>query len=138
MTPAPWWVTLAIGVLTVIGAFFAAQRGASSSRQATEQREKAAAREEWFRRVQWANDLALSPSDRSSAAGYAVLNELADSPLATADDLKLLLALSREERLDAADEDYDAHIASITFTEVDDPPPATDHRVDGQEAHHVD
>ncbi|WP_029135505.1 hypothetical protein [Nakamurella lactea] len=98
-------MTLVIGLLTVVGAFFAAQRGAKSSRQATDQREKAAAREEWFRRVQWANQLALTANDRVSAAGYAVLSVLADSPLAGDDDLKLLLALSRNELLDAAAHD---------------------------------
>jgi hypothetical protein len=121
MTSAPWWVTLLIGLLTVIGAFFAAQRGAKSNQVATEQREQAAAREEWFRRVQWANGLALSGDDRTSAAGFAVLSELADSPLATADDLRLLLALSRDERLDKAGRKYEGHVATITFAEVEPP-----------------
>lgn len=62
---------------------------------------------------------------------------LADSPLAVVDDLKLLLALSRNEPLDAADHDYDAVIASITFTEVDEPSSVLDDGNEEQEGPHV-
>lgn len=138
MTAAPWWVTLIIGVLTVVGAFFAAQRGAKSNNEATLQREKAAAREEWFRRLQWAGQMALHSDRRTRSAGYAMLSVLADSPLATQDDLKLLLALGRNEALDVADHDYDEVIGTTVFTEVDEPATLPDDGDQEQEGPHVD
>src|ERR1700712_3183528 len=94
MAPAPWWVTIVVGVLTVSGAFFAARMGAKETHESTEQRDTAAAREEWFRRLQWATDLTLKPDDRSRTVGFAVLSALALSPLAGMSDLDLLWSLN--------------------------------------------
>ena len=46
MGPAPWWVTLLVGALTVSSSFLAARIGSNRALEATDQREKAAAREE--------------------------------------------------------------------------------------------
>lgn len=139
MTPAPWWVTLVIGVLTVIGAFFAAQRGAKSNQEATTQREKAAAREEWFRRLQWAAQLSLAGDAPTRTAGLALLDELARSSLATADDLQLLEVLNRNEALLEADQGYAGVLATTEFTgAVDEPDAAPDDEGDEQEGQHVD
>ncbi len=95
----------AIGLLTVVGAFIAAKLGATRTQEATEQREKAASREEWFRRLQWAHSLTLSNDERSRSAGFAVLQALADSELATPEDEDLLWALNDNAALDEAEVD---------------------------------
>lgn len=69
MGPAPWWVTLLVGALTVGSSFLAARIGSNRALEATDQREKAAAREEWFRRVQWATELTLRTDLASQATG---------------------------------------------------------------------
>ena len=48
-------VQAAVGVITVVGAFFAARIGATRQDKSTQQREAADARAEWFRRLQWAS-----------------------------------------------------------------------------------
>jgi hypothetical protein len=100
-------VQVLIGICTVAAAFYAAKVGAAG----TTQRENAAAREEWFRRLQWAAELALAEDNRSSAAGLAALKVLGDSPLAADADLRLLEALNLNDALDALD---------ATYTDVDD------------------
>jgi hypothetical protein len=100
-------VQVLIGICTVAAAFYAAKVGAAG----TAQRENAAAREEWFRRLQWAAELALAEDNRSSAAGLAALKVLGDSPLAADADLRLLEALNLNDALDALD---------ATYTDVDD------------------
>ena len=52
-------------------------------------------REEWFRRVQWAETLAGDTGDAArAAAGVRMLNELVRSDLAAPDDVALIQALT--------------------------------------------
>ena len=74
-------VQAAVGVITVVGAFFAARIGATRQDKSTQQREAADARAEWFRRLQWASELALADSERYRAAGLALLEVIEQSPL---------------------------------------------------------
>ncbi|MBB1155041.1 MULTISPECIES: hypothetical protein [Amycolatopsis] len=83
-------VTIALGLLTVTGAFAGARMGARANDRATKQREDAARREEWWRRFTWAAELALDDSVRKRAAGLKLLAKLGRSGLATHDDNQLL------------------------------------------------
>jgi hypothetical protein len=108
MIGTPWWGAALIGVLTVIGAGFAAWIGANRTTEATRQREHAAAREEWFRRMQWAGQMALSEDERTRLAGLALLEVLATSPLAGSAELDMLAALNDNAALDRYTEAVDA------------------------------
>lgn len=70
-------------------------------------------REEWFRRLQWAEELSVSERDDRRAIGRAILNELAESSLATAEDVRLIRAMSNLADLAALE-------AGLTGTTVDD------------------
>lgn len=59
-------------------------------------------REEWFRRLQWAQGLTNSDDDDIRAAGFDVIDYLGESDLATLDDKLLLFRFSRTDQLDAA------------------------------------
>jgi hypothetical protein len=87
-----WWQTLLVavagGTLTLIGTTLVGL----INRRATN-------RAEWFRRVQWAQQLTVSDNDQVQAAGYNALEALAGSTLATRDDLHLLEHLSYSPRL---------------------------------------
>jgi len=113
-------VTLIIGALTVGGAGIGARMGATSTREATQQREKADAREECFGRVQWAVAMTFSDKVRTQAAGSKLLSALADSALATSDDLKMLMALNVDESLDQAEVGLAQVIGDTDFDEVVD------------------
>ncbi len=83
-------------VITAVAAIAAAALSWWAGRQATGQREHQARREEWWRRFQWATDLALSAEDGEVRAGLALLAVLTDSPLATQDELDAIIAVSGE------------------------------------------
>lgn len=82
---AELWIQLVIGAVTAGIAYIAARAGAASARQSNE----ASRREEWWRRTQWAIDLALDADDTRKAVGVTALAELLASPLATEDDLAI-------------------------------------------------
>lgn len=108
MTGTPWWGAVLIGALTVVGAGVAAWIGANRTTEATRQREHAAAREEWFRRMQWAGQMALADDERTRLAGLALLEVLAKSPLAGPAELDMLAALNDNAALDNYTQALDA------------------------------
>lgn len=86
MNGAPWWVLV---LTTAIGA----AAGIGGSVLATTLQNKSTGRQEWFRRVQWAETLANAHGDRQQAAGLRILRELATSDLAGTDDVAMIAAL---------------------------------------------
>jgi cell division protein FtsI/penicillin-binding protein 2 len=90
MGPAPWWVTLLVGVLTVSSSFLAARIGSNRAIEATDQREEASAREEWWRRFHWATEQAMSEDARTSLVGVSLLEALYESHLAGVDELRAM------------------------------------------------
>lgn len=56
------------------------------------------------RRVQWAQELTASTTERDRAAGYRLLTSLSDSDLASDDDLRLLYDLADDIALTAGNE----------------------------------
>lgn len=95
----PWWVAIVVGVLTAAAAL-------GGTVIASWRQNRRAGREEWFRRVQWAQGLTAGDDDGTRAAGYRVLHQLSHSPLATDDDRQLLLELTRAPALLAAQAGY--------------------------------
>jgi hypothetical protein len=121
MGPAPWWVTLLVGALTVSSSFLAARIRSNRAFEATDQREKAAAREEWFRRVQWATELTLRTDPASRATGLSILASLADSELASRDDLGFIESLNTTNfQLDEVEQSFDDAVDEIGFRADDE------------------
>jgi len=75
-------VQLGIGILTVIVAFLVMRNGFRSTTKV----DQAARRTEWWKRTQWAIDLALDGEERKQEVGVLALNQLLDSELAQQDD----------------------------------------------------
>lgn len=69
---------LGIGILTVIVAFLVMRNGFRSTTKV----DQAARRTEWWKRTQWAIDLALDGEERKQEVGVLALNQLLDSELA--------------------------------------------------------
>ncbi len=80
--------------LSFVGGLLGGSLGAAATLLAASLREKGAKREEWWRRVQWAADLALGKDERRRSVGLYILGNLAGSRLATEDDLMVLDAFS--------------------------------------------
>jgi hypothetical protein len=96
MTGAPWWVVLAStalgGVLGVLGTLWNSGRERARAR-----------REEWFRRVQWADSLTTSGDPRRRAAGTRLLGVLGSRALRANDadaDAALIDALNHPAGLE--------------------------------------
>ena len=108
--PAEWWEVLAaLGPLAVllaavIGAAVSLrtlkQRAAADSAALDQQRE-ADNRSEWWNRTQWALDSSLSADPRRAELGLGVLAVLADSALASPEELEII-TVAWEDPLDRA------------------------------------
>lgn len=85
-----------LGVITAVAAVAAALLAWWAGKQATGQRELQARREEWWRRFQWATGLAISPDERQSRIGLALLVALSDSSLASHDELDAMATVADE------------------------------------------
>lgn len=85
-------------------------------------RESSAKREEWWRRVQWAADLALTVD---AEVGYRLLTVLVESDLAGKEDAELLAALADRE-LFAVTSNSSAEDVPSTEITVDDSNAAAD------------
>ena len=106
--PAEWWEVLAaLGPLAVllaaaIGAAVSLrtlkQRAAADTAALAQQRE-ADNRSEWWTRTQWALDSALSADPRRAELGLGVLAVLADSGLASPEELRII-TVAWEDPLD--------------------------------------
>lgn len=92
-TGPAWWQTLLIalggGTLTLVGTVIVGFFNRRSNRNA-----------EWFRRVQWAQQLTASEDEDTRVAGYRVLDYLSRSRLAYKDDQSLLEQLAQDRALD--------------------------------------
>lgn len=88
--------------------------------------------------MQWAAAMTLSDKVRTQAAGSKLLSALADSALATQDDLKMLMALNVDESLNQAEVGLAQIISDTDFDEVVDESQYLPDDGQEQEAHHVD
>lgn len=118
-------VQLAVGLLTVVAAFYAARAGARATQAATDSLDRSARREEWFRRVQWAAGLTLAIDTRSQADGLALLAVLARSDLADADDERLIEALNHNGALDGLTRAWAGRLGAVRFAVADHGGPGT-------------
>lgn len=92
MTTTGWLGALSLlgPVATGAAALVALAVGIATIRQ----RDRADRREQWWRRAEWALGLTLSGDAEAIRRGYAVLDHLVRSDLATADEQGLLRAAS--------------------------------------------
>lgn len=91
----PQWLqtllgVLAGGALTLAGTVWVGKQNSRTS-----------GREEWFRRVQWAQQMTRADDEATKASGYKILSYLSESPLATADDQGLLEQMAADPALRA-------------------------------------
>lgn len=89
------WITVIVAAITAVAAL-------GGNLIVTWRQNRRAGREEWFRRVQWAQQLTVATDEDSKRAGYRVLDQLSRSRLAAEDDLELLEQLARNPVIDAA------------------------------------
>ena len=103
---------IALGCITAVAPVTAALLAWRAGSRATDQRENQARREEWWRRFQWATELALSDAKPRADIGILLLRDAVQSPLAGDDELRaarsvldrtLELAVVRERRLPYAE-----------------------------------
>lgn len=110
----PWWGTALIALITAAAAL-------GGTALTTWRQNKRARQEEWFRRVQWAEQLTASEDDDRSAAGYRALQILSDSELASDDDRRLLLGLANDTANQTAELSFQAEVDEIEFlTDTED------------------
>lgn len=83
-------LSLAIGSITAVAAFFGVRMSVRGNDRATEQRELAARREEWWRRFTWAAELTLDDAEHKRVVGLNLLTTLARSDLARREECLLL------------------------------------------------
>lgn len=118
-----WWQTLLIavggGALTLVGTVIVGWFNRKSNRNA-----------EWFRRVQWAQELTTADDEDTRVAGYRVLDYLSRSRLADKDDQSLLEQLARDPALDelsAADSETVDETDYVLDNDGEDREEAADH-----------
>lgn len=90
---AAWLQTampLVVGIVTAGSAYLGVRHAARGNERATAQRDLAARREEWWRRFNWAAELAMDASPEKRALGLKLLTKLAESDLAGRDEWLLL------------------------------------------------
>jgi len=106
----PWWATLLAaltgGLIAVAGGIL---NGSFDRRRAR--------REEWFRRLQWAQQLTASTNDTDRAAGFRLLRLLGESNLAGGDDLMLLYELTSDDGLEVQAELPDSEVDLNAYVE---------------------
>ena len=79
---------LVLGCVTAVASITAAILSWRAGRSAIDQRENQARREEWWRRFQWAIELALSDDEYRASIGTILLLEIAQSPLASEAEIR--------------------------------------------------
>ncbi len=116
----PWWGTALVALITAAAAL-------GGTAIATWRQNKRARQEEWFRRVQWAEQLTASEDDDRSASGYRALQILSDSELASDDDRRLLLGLVNDTANQTAELSFQTEVDEIEFlTDTEDNNDATE------------
>lgn len=124
------WLLL---VLTSASAFVGALLGALATIGATRQRERASRREEWWRRFEYASELALDDeSEARREAGFLLLDALAQSELAGTDELAQLRVFT-EEQFSGVPLDVDGGWDRVEVVGRDEPHPEGK----GPDAEHV-
>lgn len=91
----PWWGTILATAVTaaaaLLGTWLATRRQDKRAKEAM----RSTGREEWFRRLQWAEELAATnDNDGRRATGRAILTELTGSQMATDEDVRLIRAMT--------------------------------------------
>lgn len=97
--PPQSWVTLIVGSLATIGVVVTWQ-----------QKNRADRRSEWWRRTSWAFERTFGGTNRQARLGWAILDTLTRSKLATTDDSDIVQVVGEHlAALDVDREDDNAH-----------------------------
>lgn len=119
MNGAPWWLVLAStalgGFLGVLGTLWNSGRERARAR-----------REEWFRRVQWADTLATRADPHRRAAGTRILGVLGGQELRD-NDAALIDALNRPPGLDEIEAETGQDVDDTVFVEDTEDQEEVDH-----------
>ncbi len=91
-SPVNVW-QLVLGCVTAVASITAAVLSWRAGRSAIDQRENQARREEWWRRFQWATELALSDDEDRANVGVLLLRDGVQSPLAGDAELRAALGV---------------------------------------------
>lgn len=83
--PAQAWVTLVVGGLATLGVLITWRQKNNADRRA-----------EWWRRVSWAFDHALSDDPAEAEFGWLIVNNLAGSRFATKEDAELFQTVAEQ------------------------------------------
>lgn len=101
---------LLLGLITVLASVSTAFFVWRANGRETSQREHQARREEWWRRFQWATELALSGDPEKANIGVLLINAAADSELAGIDEQQAAyLVLGEVAQLALVMEEADGH-----------------------------
>jgi hypothetical protein len=84
------WIAIATAVLTLLGVLVTQVVAYWNARTATLQKERADRRDAWWKRAQWAMERCYDSDQLARAVGTTALQRLGRSPLATADDQRML------------------------------------------------
>ena len=84
---------IALGCITAVASIAAALLAWRAGSSATDQHDSQARREEWWRRFQWATELALSDDKPRADIGVLLVRDAVHSPLAGDDELRAAVSV---------------------------------------------
>lgn len=99
------WVLLVGYLMSVAGVTATIWQKQLSESRARKEHATQEARNEWWRRYQWAAELAISEQPEQQALGLQVLDSLLRSPLATDSETDMIVKLAEER--DESDNEQD-------------------------------
>lgn len=91
--PAQSWVTLVVGLIAITGVIITWRQKNDADR-----------RSEWWRRVAWAYERVFSSDDNQQRLGWALLNVLTASKLATKGDSDYVQAIAEHIALETEED----------------------------------
>lgn len=132
LPPSEWWEILA--GLSPVAVLLAAVLAFTVGLMTLRQRTRADRRSDWWDRAEWALDASMSDDPVRMATGLNVLSVLAESELASAEEIEILTAAWQEPLAEAAPEggragvrggvptrtDRSVHIAAARLRKVTD------------------
>lgn len=92
--PAQAWVTLVVGTAATVGVLVTWR-----------QKNRSDNRSEWWRRATWALERTFETDSRQATLGWAMLDKLVQSPLATKDDSDIVQVVAEHAALGDGDVD---------------------------------
>ncbi|WP_440713236.1 hypothetical protein [Gordonia sp. FQ] len=95
---AQQWVTLVVGLTAGFGVIATLWQRQRSEHHDRRERAEQQARAEWWKRWQWAIELALADEPSHQQVGMETLDSLTRSPLVTASEIDIVVAFTESRR----------------------------------------